>query len=132
VNYNYSIAGSFERAIEEIKNIRAQVDIVVFCPHWGTEFKIGDPGQKIRAEAYKLIDAGADLIVGGHPHVVQDSETYKGKKIYYSLGNFIFDQYFQKETMEGLGIEVTINPDRAMEYNEVKFEMTKRGQTVLK
>ena len=132
VNYNYSIAGSFEKAIGDIKNIRAQVDIVVVCPHWGTEFKIGDPGQKIRAEAYQFIDAGADAIIGTHPHVVQSSEDYKNKKIYYSLGNFIFDQYFQKETMEGLGVEVLINPDRTMGYNELKFEMNKKGQTVLK
>ena len=50
VNYNYSIAGSFERAIEDIKNIRkAKSDIVIVCPHWGTEYKIGDPGQEIRS-----------------------------------------------------------------------------------
>lgn len=129
VNYNYSIAGSFERTIEDIKNLKNKSDIVIVCPHWGTEYKAGDPGQKIRAEAYELIDAGADLIVGGHPHVVQDSEDYKNKKIYYSLGNFIFDQYFQKETTEGLGVEVLINPDRTMEFSELKFEMDKRGQT---
>lgn len=132
VNYNYSVAGSFERAVEDIKNLKAKTDIVVVCPHWGTEYKIGDPGQKIRAEAYRLIDAGADAIIGGHPHVVQDSEVYKNKKIYYSLGNFIFDQYFQKETMEGLGVELTVNPDLTMEYSELKFEMTRKGQTMVK
>jgi len=128
VNYNYSVAGSFERAIEEIKNIRSQADIVVVYPHWGTEFKVGDPGEIIRNLAYKFIDAGADAIIGTHPHVVETNETYKGKKIYYSLGNFIFDQYFQKETMEGLGVLMTIKPDLSMDYNELKFEMTKRGQ----
>jgi poly-gamma-glutamate synthesis protein (capsule biosynthesis protein) len=132
VNYNYSIVGSFEKAIKNIEALKNKTDIIIVCPHWGTEYKVGDPGQKIRAEAYKLIDAGADFIVGGHPHVVQASEEYKNKKIYYSLGNFIFDQYFQKETMEGLGAEVTINPDRAMEYNELKFEMNKRGQTTVR
>jgi poly-gamma-glutamate capsule biosynthesis protein CapA/YwtB (metallophosphatase superfamily) len=132
VNYNYSVAGSLERSIEDIKSAKSKTDIVVVCPHWGTEYRVGDPGQKIRTEAYQLIDAGADLIAGGHPHVVQTSEEYKGKKIYYSLGNFIFDQYFQKETMEGLGVELTINQDLVMEFNELKFEMTKRGQTVLK
>ncbi|MCX6766242.1 MAG: CapA family protein [Candidatus Moranbacteria bacterium] len=132
VNYNYSVAGSFERAIADIKNIRAQSDVVAVCPHWGTEYKIGDPGQEIRSEAYKLIDAGADLIVGGHPHVVQDSETYKGKKIYYSLGNFIFDQYFSPDTMQGLGVELTVAPDLSMGYNELKVEMTKKGQTEIK
>lgn len=132
VNYNYSLAGSFERAVEDIKTLKTKSDLIVVCPHWGTEYKVGDPGQNIRNEAYQLIDAGADLIIGGHPHVIEDSEIYKNKKIYYSLGNFIFDQYFQKETKEGLGVEVLIKPDLTMEYNELKFEMTKRGQTIFK
>jgi poly-gamma-glutamate synthesis protein (capsule biosynthesis protein) len=132
VNYNYSIAGSFEKAIGDIKSLKTKADVVIICPHWGTEYKVGDPGQEIRFEAYKFIDAGADLVVGGHPHVIQSSEEYKSKKIYYSLGNFIFDQYFQKETMEGLGVEVTVNPDESMEYNELKVVMTKRGQTEIK
>ena len=132
VNYNYSIVGSFERAVEDIKSVKSKTDIVIVCPHWGTEYKVGDPEQKIKAEAYKLIDAGADAIIGGHPHVIEDSEIYKNKKIYYSLGNFIFDQYFQKETMEGLGVEVLIKPDLTMEFSEVKFEMNKRGQTTVR
>ncbi len=129
VNYNYSSSGSEERAIEEIKKEKNQADFVILFTHWGTEYKVGDPGAQIRDLAHRFIDAGADLLIGTHPHVIQSSEVYSGKKIYYSLGNFIFDQYFQKETMEGLGVEVTINPDRSMEYNDLKFEMTRGGQT---
>ncbi|MFH0930054.1 MAG: CapA family protein, partial [Candidatus Moraniibacteriota bacterium] len=62
----------------------------------------------------------------------QSSEVYKNKKIYYSLGNFVFDQYFQKETMEGLGVELTVSPDLSMEFSELKFEMTRKGQTIFK
>ncbi len=129
VNYNYSSEGSLERAIEEIKKAKGQADLVILYTHWGTEYRVGDPGPVVRNLAHQFIDAGADLIIGTHPHVVEDSEVYNGKKIYYSLGNFIFDQYFQKETMEGLGVKVTINSDRSMDYNELKFEMTRRGQT---
>jgi poly-gamma-glutamate capsule biosynthesis protein CapA/YwtB (metallophosphatase superfamily) len=129
VSYNYSVSNSEDAAIEEIKLAKDQSDIVIVCPHWGTEYKVGDPGQVTRDLAHRFIEAGADLVVGTHPHVVQMSEEYNGKKIYYSLGNFVFDQYFQKETMEGLGAEITINPDRTMEFSELKFEMTKRGQT---
>lgn len=129
VNYNYAIGGSFEKAIESIKNIRAQAETVIVCPHWGTEYKTGEPDSQIKNMAHKFIETGADAIIGGHPHVVQGSENYKNKKIYYSLGNFVFDQYFQKETMEGLGVEMTNNPDSTLEYGEVKFEMTKKGQT---
>ncbi len=132
MNYNYSISNSVEAAIENIKKAKEQSDFVIVCPHWGNEYKMDDPGANIRALAHRFIDAGADAIIGTHPHVVQINEEYKGKNIYYSLGNFVFDQYFQKETMEGLGVELTINPDGAMEYNELKFKMTKKGQTIFK
>lgn len=55
-----------------------------------------------------MIDAGADAIIGSHPHVVQPTEEYKGKMIFYSLGNFIFDQYFSAETMQGLAVGVKL------------------------
>ncbi|OGI25472.1 MAG: hypothetical protein A3J76_03720 [Candidatus Moranbacteria bacterium RBG_13_45_13] len=129
VGYNYSADNSENQVLEEIKLAKEQSDIIIVCPHWGTEYKVGDPGQKIKELARKFIDAGADAVIGTHPHVVQSSEEYNGKKIYYSLGNFVFDQYFQKETMEGLGVEMTVNPDGGVEYGELKFEMTKRGQT---
>ena len=132
VNYNYSIAGSEEKALEDIRIAKAQSDIVIFCPHWGTEFKTGDPGKRVRSLAHRFIEAGADAIVGTHPHVIEDEEEYQNKRIYYSLGNFLFDQYFQKETMEGLGTVLTIQPNLVMEYDEVRFEMKRNGQTELK
>lgn len=131
VSYNYSVANSLEKTLEKIGEIRDKVDFLIVCPHWGMEYKIGDPGQQTKSAAYEFIYAGADLVIGTHPHVVQISEIYKGKKIYYSFGNFVFDQYFQKETMEGLGVELTINPDCTLEYNELKFVMNRRGQTEL-
>ncbi|HBB36549.1 MAG: hypothetical protein UX02_C0002G0046 [Candidatus Moranbacteria bacterium GW2011_GWC1_45_18] len=132
VSYNYSVPDSAEAAVEEIKSAKEKSDIVIISPHWGTEYKTGDPGNAVRALAHRFIDAGADAVIGTHPHVVQNSEEYKGKKIYYSLGNFVFDQYFQKETMEGLGVEMSISSDRSMEFGELKSEMTKRGQTIFK
>lgn len=129
ISYNYSVPNSEGAAIENIKIAKEQSDIVIVCPHWGTEYKVGDPGEVVRTLAYRFIGAGADAVIGTHPHVVQNSEDYNGKKIYFSLGNFVFDQYFQKETMEGLGVEITINPDRTMEYGELKFVMNKKGQT---
>ena len=132
VNYNYSAAGSFENAVEEIKEVKSESKVVIVCPHWGTEYKTGDPGQKIKALAYKFIDAGADLVVGTHPHVVQTSETYKGRKIYYSLGNFVFDQYFSPGTMRGLAIEVEINPESfGMKFKELPVVMERNGKTTM-
>ncbi|MFA5871507.1 MAG: CapA family protein [Parcubacteria group bacterium] len=133
VSYNYSIPDSIETALENIKAAKTQSNIVIICPHWGTEYKVGDPGNNIRNLAYQFIDAGADFIIGTHPHVVQDSEIYKGKKIYYSLGNFIFDQYFQKETKEGLTVEVTVNPkDHSLDFRDIPIALQTNGQTKVK
>ncbi len=75
--------------------------------HWGNEYEdVSSPGQRELARA--LVDAGADIVIGHHPHVVQEVEVYRGKPIFYSLGNFIFDQYFSQETQEGLGVAVRV------------------------
>lgn len=84
---------------------------VIVNMHWGQEYQlVSHPRQQFLAHAF--IDAGADVIIGHHPHVVQEIEVYKNKPIFYSLGNFIFDQYFSKETQEGLGIGLFLHPEK--------------------
>jgi poly-gamma-glutamate synthesis protein (capsule biosynthesis protein) len=56
-----------------------------------------------------FVEAGADAVVGAHPHVMQGMEVYKGVPILYSLGNFVFDQYFSPETRQGLLIELVFS-----------------------
>jgi poly-gamma-glutamate synthesis protein (capsule biosynthesis protein) len=93
---------------EIIAAAKTQSDILVVSFHWGNEYSpITVRQQKL---AHAAIDAGADIIVGGHPHVMQGVETYKGKPIFYSLGNFIFDQYFSPYTLQGMVGMVEINP----------------------
>lgn len=86
--------------IEIIKNAKLNCDVLIVSYHAGEEYKKHDDRQEFLFKS--SIDAGADLIVGSHPHVAQDIEIYKGKPILYSLGNFMFDQYFSKETLQGL------------------------------
>lgn len=78
--------------------------------HWGVEYETvhSDEQQKL---AHYLIDEGIDAVIGHHPHVVQDIEFYRGKPIFYSLGNFIFDQYFSDDVQIGLGIKIDIKKD---------------------
>jgi poly-gamma-glutamate synthesis protein (capsule biosynthesis protein) len=57
------------------------------------------------------IDSGGDLVIGHHPHWVQGQEEYKGKRIFYSLGNFVFDQMWSEKTKEGLAIRLTFDGD---------------------
>jgi poly-gamma-glutamate capsule biosynthesis protein CapA/YwtB (metallophosphatase superfamily) len=74
---------------EDIHRLRDQVDYVVVSFHWAIE-NSQDTHPDARAFAHRVIDAGADLILGHHPHVPRGVEVYKGKVIFYSLGNFIF------------------------------------------
>ncbi|MEK7619391.1 MAG: AmmeMemoRadiSam system protein B [Patescibacteria group bacterium] len=76
--------------------------VIVFI-HWGSEYSL-TPNVGQREMAHAAINAGADMIIGHHPHVVQSIERYRGRIIVYSLGNFIFDQYFSPDTQEGLAV----------------------------
>lgn len=77
--------------------------------HWGTEYA-SQPQDKQKEIAHQIIDLGADIILGHHPHVAQSIEVYNNKPIFYSLGNFVFDQYFSKETQQGLAVQIKLLP----------------------
>lgn len=75
--------------------------------HFGTEYQ--ETSNSFQQEiARAAVEAGADMVIGHHPHVVQEMELYRGVPIFYSLGNFIFDQYFSAEVQEGLAVEMNI------------------------
>jgi gamma-polyglutamate biosynthesis protein CapA len=101
---------NFDKVLAEIDRIRPQVDFLIVSPHWGPEYQ-REPTEKMVALAHSWIDHGADAIIGAHPHVIGDVEEYNGKKIFYSLGNFVFDQYFSKETSEGLAVNIVLEKE---------------------
>ncbi|MHB0936116.1 MAG: CapA family protein [Armatimonadota bacterium] len=76
---------------EELRAAKAQADVLVVSLHWGQEYA-NDVSPRQREIARAAVDAGADLILGHHPHVAQPAETYKDRPILYSLGNCIFDR----------------------------------------
>lgn len=89
----------------EITRIRPLCDIVVATMHAGEEYVSGYTSQQSES-AHAFIDAGADAVIGTHPHVVEPLEVYRGKAIFYSLGNFIFDQNFSFATTHGLAVDM--------------------------
>jgi|GEM_PF-124874 AmmeMemoRadiSam system protein B len=93
------------KLLAEVKKLASSTDLVVAQMHWGTEYQ-HEPAKNQIALAHKLIDAGADIVIGHHPHVVGGIEIYKNKPIFYSLGNFVFDQYFSTDTQEELGVKI--------------------------
>lgn len=101
-------------------------DIVITYPHWGWENeKIASTNQV--ALAHLMIDSGADAVIGGHPHVTQNIETYKGKTIFYSLGNFVFDSFETDDTNTGWVVEMTIQPDSAISWKIVEAKLDGNG-----
>ncbi|MES2023702.1 MAG: CapA family protein [Patescibacteria group bacterium] len=90
-----------------IQNASKQVDSLVVSFHFGEEYQTK---HNTRQEylAHKAVDDGAKLVIGAHPHVVEDFEVYKNSYIAYSLGNFIFDQKFSENTMQGMLLEIKL------------------------
>lgn len=107
VGYHGLYKESTSPVVNEIQAIRSQCDYVTIFAHWGTEYT-DVPTAAQRREGRAFIDAGADLVIGSHPHVVEPVEIYKGKAIFYSLGNFIFDQDFSLATRQGLAVRMTL------------------------
>jgi len=103
-----------------VRTMREQSDVQVVFVHWGQEYA---SIHSVREEllAHVLIDAGSDAVIGHHPHVIQDVELYQGKPIFYSLGNFIFDQYFSDAVQRGYAISLIVR-DETLEYVLIPYE----------
>ena len=85
---------------------RAGADVVIVYPHWGVEYR-ATPTSGQRSWAHRMIDAGADLVIGNHAHWAAAMEVYKGRPVWYALGDFVFDIVRSEETEEGLILELT-------------------------
>ena len=131
VNYNQFTPNGFQTALDDLQTIKPLSDLIIVIAHWGNEYQT-IANQAIQALAHSFIDLGVDLVIGSHPHVIQQQETYKDKIIYYSLGNFVYDQYFNPETQKGLLVEVDINPrTKTMFYTNHNLKLSLTGQTLL-
>jgi len=112
--YN-GVGATFDREgiATEIKEAKNKVDVLIVSAHWGAEYELipqkgaGVAPDDPREIGHLIIDSGADLIIGNHPHTVQGVELYKNKLITYAHGNFIFDQTWSQETQEGVIGEYT-------------------------
>lgn len=92
-----------EKAVALLKLVDPTVDYLFVSVHWGAEYQ-HTAGKRQTELAHAFVDAGADFIIGHHPHVVENFEIYNGVPVFYSLGNFIFDQYWAKKVQEELAI----------------------------
>jgi len=109
-----------------IRRLERKVDVVVALPHWGTQYThVAGPVQALVGR--RLVAAGADLVVGGHPHWVQGLEHLdSGAVLVHSLGNLVFDMDFMEQTMEGVTLTATFWGDRLMRVELAPYRMGPR------
>jgi poly-gamma-glutamate capsule biosynthesis protein CapA/YwtB (metallophosphatase superfamily) len=102
-------SGEDEQVLRDIRNAREaeHADLVIPFMHWGWEDE-GAPSERQRVFARRMLDAGAAMVVGSHPHVTQGAEIYHGKPIIYSLGNFVFNGFDTEATTTGWLLEASV------------------------
>lgn len=115
---------------EVLADIRAardkyQADVVIPFMHWGDENE--PPTDREKSFARKMIDAGADVVVGAHPHVTQGAEYYKHHLIVYSLGNFLFNGFEDEENLSGWAFRISIGKHGMLKWDTVVARLDDRG-----
>ncbi|HEX8732648.1 MAG TPA: CapA family protein [Ktedonobacterales bacterium] len=100
----------------DIRALRPKVDYLIVFTHWGIEYHDIESGEQ-EYMAQTAIEAGADFVVGAHPHVIQPSSSYRGKPIVYSLGNFVFDEMYSEDVRHGNVLTLTIQGKKLLRWS---------------
>jgi poly-gamma-glutamate synthesis protein (capsule biosynthesis protein) len=113
--------------LAQVRAERAAGAVPIVFAHWGEEYEPATQYQKNLAREF--VDAGALFVVGAHPHVVQEHETYRGVPIYYSLGNLVFDQYWDSAVQRGLTLLVSFDATGVVNIAEMPVFLQRDRQT---
>jgi len=114
-----------DSVVSDIVAAKKKADIVIPYMHWGWENEAANDRQKLLAR--KMIDAGADIVVGAHPHVTQEVEYYNGHLIVYSLGNFVFNGFDSPETQTGWALRLTLDKKGVLKWDTVVADLDRKG-----
>lgn len=114
----------------DIKDLEGKVDLIIVLMHAGIEYVAFPQNEQVNF-AHRAIDSGADLVIGHHPHWPQAWEIYNDKAIFYSLGNFIFDQMWSEGTSQGLLLEIIFQDDLSAKARFVPIVIKNYGQVEL-
>ena len=118
VNWSDWTSDKTDHTVAQVRKEAESGRVVVVYTHWGVEYATTSL-PRVQELAHQFVDAGASIVIGSHPHVVQQQEIYHGKNIYYSLGNFIFDQYWDDSVDHGLLLDVTFTKNGVAEVKEI-------------
>lgn len=119
-----------EKIKNEIAQAKRQANIVIVTMHWGVEYQ-DQPDNRQRYLGQLVIDAGADLVIGNHPHWIQPVEIYKDKLITYAHGNFIFDQEWSLKTKQGVIGKYTFYDNKLIDIEFLPIQIENYGQPIL-
>lgn len=114
--------------LADIAEVRREADVVVVTLHWGDEFIERPAPAQVRL-ARALIDGGADIILGHHPHIVQGVERWRGGVIAYSLGNFVYDQW-QERLRRSMMLEIDVHAARQLDVRITPVMINREHQPV--
>jgi gamma-polyglutamate biosynthesis protein CapA len=128
ISYNEFSGDSVQKIAQKIKEEKTNGQTVFVYAHWGDEYL--EVLERVKNVARLFAQSGADFIVGSHPHIILPSEKIGDTFVYYSLGNFIFDQYWNKEVSTGLVLELNIK-NKNISIVEHKVSLNKDGKTCL-
>lgn len=109
---------------KDVARLKNKTDFVIVACHWGQELRTTPKDYQVEL-AHNLIDNGADVILGHHPHVVQGIEFYKGKLIAYSLGNFVFASYSER-ARDSMMLQISLSNEAIMKARIVPINVYNR------
>jgi poly-gamma-glutamate capsule biosynthesis protein CapA/YwtB (metallophosphatase superfamily) len=114
-----------ENIIRAIKATKKIADVVIFMPHWGPE-NVSSPNWLQRNLAHEIVEAGADVVVGNHTHVVQGLQEISGVPVFYGLGNFVFDQW-QRDRQQAVMLKLMFQGSTYIGYEFVPTRVDENG-----
>lgn len=130
LGFDFTLKNIKQSDLDLVKDSKGKVDVLIVSVHWGEEYQAR--ANKVQREiAKKLVEAGADIVVGHHPHWVQDEEEINGKPVYYSLGNLVFDQMWSEETKKGMIVRLTFENQKLVKEEKIPIYIEKIGQPIL-
>lgn len=127
LGFDFTVIAPTQKDWDLIKDSDSKVDILIVGVHWGEEYK-DKANNNQREWARKMVNNGADVISGHHSHWVEDYEYFDGKPVYYSLGNFVFDQMWSEETKKGLLVKLTFEDKKLVKEEFTNTYIENIGQ----
>lgn len=128
------LPGDFSEAEANLRSsinaARAVSDVVIAMPHWGSDYS-DTPNYRQLFFDQVAVEAGANLVIGNHPHVIQGMREIEGIPVFYSLGSFVFDQDWSRETQQGIVVIVTFEGTELIDYEVIPVHIEGNGHVFI-